>query len=62
MGLWLLVVALLVLVVVGAARGGGHSRRRPPCTHGISSIGPIVIENGKAVSGSDTPHTQACLP
>jgi hypothetical protein len=53
--------ALAVLFLVGAAKGGGrqgHAR----CTHGVSSIGPVVIASGRAVRGSTTPHTQACLP
>jgi hypothetical protein len=52
---------LAVLVLVGAARGGGQSRK-PQCTHGVSSIGPMVIADGRPVSGSTTPNTQACLP
>lgn len=61
LGLWLTAVALLVLVLVGVARGD-ETRKHQPCTHGVSSIGPMVIANGKAVSGSTQPDTQACLP
>jgi hypothetical protein len=33
----------------------------PACTHGMSSIGPVVLRDGKLVGGDDTPHTEACL-
>jgi hypothetical protein len=62
MGLWGVVAALLVLVLVGAARGSGKPKPVGPCTHGVSSIGPVEIANGKIVRGSTTPHTEACLP
>ena len=63
LGPWLVVGLLLVLVLVGAARGDGNKRNRShACTHGLSSIGPVEIENGKVVGGSATPHTEACLP
>ena len=60
LGLWLVAIALLVLVLVGVARGSAAARKQH-CTHGVSSIGPMVIANGQAVSGSTTPHTQACM-
>jgi hypothetical protein len=60
-GLWLIATALVSLVLVGSAPGGGTHERHRQCTHGLSSIGPIVIVNGKVVSGPATPHTQACL-
>lgn len=56
-----LVVALSVLVVIGlvaAVPGQAHQR----CTHGVSSIGPVFIENGRVVGGDTTPRTEACLP
>ena len=61
LGLWLVAIALAVLLLVGAARGGQQSRKAG-CTHGVSSIGPMVIAKGRPVSGSTTPDTQACLP
>jgi hypothetical protein len=56
-----LAIALSVLVVIGlvaAVPGQAHQR----CTHGVSSIGPVFLENGKVVGGDTTPHTEACLP
>ncbi len=32
------------------------------CTHGASSIGPVVLRDGTMVGSDDTPHTEACLP
>jgi hypothetical protein len=61
LALWILVGLLVVLVVVGAARGNDRPKRSHRCTHGLSSIGPVQIENGKVVGGSATPHTEACL-
>jgi len=63
--LWLVVAALLVVLLVGGV--GAHSGTKPPakrrhCTHGLSSIGPAVVKNGKLVAGSTIPYTQACLP
>lgn len=56
-----LAIALSVLVVLGlAAAVPSHARER--CTHGVSSIGPVFIENGKVVGGDTTPDTEACLP
>jgi hypothetical protein len=55
------VTVLLVLLLVGA-RGAGTPHHAPPCTHGVSSLGPLEIANGQAVGGSTTPHTEACLP
>lgn len=57
-----LAIALSVLVVIGlaAAVPGGHAQQR--CTHGVSSVGPVLIENGKVVGGDTTPVTEACLP
>jgi hypothetical protein len=61
LGLWLVAMALSLLLLVDAARGGGQARKAG-CTHGVSSIGPMVIAKGEAFRGSTTPHTQACLP
>ena len=59
--LWAIVAVLVVLVIVGAARGGGRPTHGARCTHGASSIGPAVVNNGKVVGGSLVPHTEACL-
>jgi hypothetical protein len=52
--------AFLLLATPSAARhgrtGGGG-----PCTHGASSIGPVVFRNGKIVGPEPVPHTEACL-
>jgi hypothetical protein len=61
LGLWTIAGLLLVLVLVGAARGDPKPNRSHRCTHGVSSIGPVEIANGKVVGGSTTPHTEACL-
>jgi hypothetical protein len=55
------VVALSVVVILGlvAARSG---RAHPRCTHGVSSLGPVYIKDGRVVGGDTTPDTQACLP
>jgi hypothetical protein len=52
---------VLVLVLVGA-RGAGTPHHTRPCTHGVSSLGPLEIANGQAAGGSTTPQTEACLP
>jgi hypothetical protein len=62
LGLWGVVVVLLVLVVVGAARGDTGPQAQARCTHGLSSVGPVVIAHGKVVAGSLQPTTEACLP
>lgn len=64
--LWLVVAALAVVLIAGGV-GSAPAAKNPPgtgrqCTHGISSIGPLTVENGKVVSGSTVPRTQACLP
>ena len=59
-GLWALVILLLVLVT--SARGDVRPTHARPCTHGVSSIGPVEIVDGKVVGGSTIPHTEACLP
>jgi len=65
LGLWLVVAVLSVVLLAGGV--GAPSAQNPPgkgqqCTHGISSIGPVTVENGKVVGGSTVPRTQACLP
>lgn len=60
-GLWIVAAALLVLVVVAALTGIARSAPSPPCTHGVSSIGPMTLVDGQIVGGSTVPHTEACL-
>jgi hypothetical protein len=50
----------LLLATPSAARHGtaAHSG---PCTHGASSIGPVVFRDGKIASPEPAPHTEACL-
>ncbi len=50
-----LVVAIGIAVTAAAAT--------PPCAHGASSVGPVVLVNGHlAQQRSDlTPHATACL-
>ena len=56
-----LAIAVSVLLVIGlAAAVRGDARQG--CTHGVSSIGPVLIKDGKVVGGDTTPHTEACLP
>jgi hypothetical protein len=60
-GLWVVAAALLVLVGVAAVTGTAAPKPQPPCTHGVSSIGPVTLVDGKIVGGSTVPHTEACL-
>ena len=56
-----LAIAVSILVVIGLAAAVPGSARQP-CTHGVSSIGPVFLKDGKVVGGDTTPHTEACLP
>jgi pyrimidine deaminase RibD-like protein len=52
-------VAVAGLYLTAAvARGQAGAR----CTHGVSSVGPVFLRDGKIVGGDTTPHTEACLP
>jgi hypothetical protein len=55
------VTVALVLLTSGAIENG-RADSRPVCTHGASSLGPIVLQDGQVVGGSTTPTTEACLP
>ena len=55
-----LAIAVSVLVAGLAAAAPGNPHRH--CSHGLSSIGPVVIKDGKVVGGDTVPHTEACLP
>jgi hypothetical protein len=52
---------IAVAVVFGVAAAAGRNPT-PRCTHGLSSIGPVEIQNGRLVGGDPEPHTEACLP
>jgi hypothetical protein len=52
--------AIAVAVGFGVAAAGRNPT--PRCTHGLSSIGPVEIQNGRIVGGDQVPHTEACLP
>jgi len=51
-------MAVALVLGVAAAVGDGATAR---CTHGLSSIGPVEVENGQTVGRDSTPHTEACL-
>jgi hypothetical protein len=51
----ILLGALLVAIVVSSATAD-----EAPCTHGVSSIGPVVLRGGQ-LSGDTRPHREACL-
>jgi hypothetical protein len=51
-----LVGVVLAIVVVTTATADS-----PVCTHGVSSVGPVTLTNGR-LSDDATPHTEACLP
>ncbi len=53
--------AALLLLTTGAIENV-KADTSPICTHGSSSLGPIVLEDGHVVGGSTTPTTEACLP
>lgn len=57
-GLAISLAVVVLLGLVAATPGRAHQR----CTHGVSSIGPVYIEQGQVVGGDTTPDTQACLP
>lgn len=54
-------IALAAVLVVGLA-SAQPVRAHARCTHGVSSIGPVYIENGNVVAGNTMPVTEACLP
>jgi hypothetical protein len=56
-----LAAALCAVLVLGLATAGA-GRAKQPCTHGISSIGPVYFKDGRFAGGDTTPHTEACLP
>jgi hypothetical protein len=53
----LLFVSVIVAVVVVTTATADPS----VCTHGVSSVGPVVLRHGE-ISGSTASHTEACLP
>lgn len=55
-------IVTAVLILLTGAIEPGRADSRPSCTHGASSLGPVVLEGGRIVGGSTTPTTEACLP
>jgi hypothetical protein len=55
-----LAAVLCVLVAIGVA-AAAPGKAHPRCTYGVSSIGPVIVKDGKVVGGDTTPHTEACL-
>jgi hypothetical protein len=54
-------IHLALAAVLGAfILTAGAAGDVPRCTHGVSSIGPVVLVRGH-LTGDTTPHTQACL-
>ena len=53
--------AALLLLTAGAIENV-NADASPICTHGASSLGPILLEDGHVVGGATTPATEACLP
>jgi hypothetical protein len=62
--LWLaaILVAALVLVAASASGSRGQAGKAKACTHGLSSIGPVYLRDGKVVGGDTAAHTETCLP
>jgi hypothetical protein len=54
--LLLAAIAVAVTLAVNLIHREHHKR----CTHGVSSIGPVRVVDGKP-RGSTRPHTEACL-
>lgn len=60
---WLAAILAAVLLLAApssAERINGVTT--PTCTHGLSSIGPVAIRDGKIVGGDSAPRTETCLP
>jgi hypothetical protein len=57
----IIVAGLLLFVASSSANRARPHVKKPVCTHGASSIGPIVLRAGKVVGGNTTPYTEACL-
>ena len=54
-------VAAVGVAAVGALLSAKRGDARPRCTHGVSSVGPVIVRDGRIVGGGTTPHTEACL-
>jgi len=50
-----------LLAVAGLAGATGRAGAGAACTHGASSIGPVVLRDGAIVAGDAVPRTDACL-
>lgn len=56
-------ISAIALIVVATAIAIIVTRSSKPCHGGASSIGPVVIVNGKISPKSDTtPHMTGCKP
>jgi hypothetical protein len=62
LALWAAAACLAIVLTVGPAQGAPSRPGMPGCTHGLSSLGPVQMVDGKIVGGSTTPETEACLP
>jgi hypothetical protein len=56
------ILAAVLLLAATSSAERSNADPTPACTHGMSSIGPVVLRDGKVVAGDGTPHTEACLP
>jgi len=56
------ILAGVLLFAATSAAERGEGAAIPACTQGTSSIGPIVIRDGRVVGGDPTPHTESCVP
>jgi hypothetical protein len=57
----IMIAGLLLFVASSAAERGVPPAKKAVCTHGVSSIGPVYLRDGKIIDGNTTPHTDACL-
>jgi len=58
-----LLVAGAACLALATGAAGSRPAQDPSaeCTHGASSIGPVVLDHGRVVGGSTTPVMEACL-
>jgi len=57
-----LVAGALLLLAAGSCVALARATGGASCTHGASSLGPVILLDGKLVGGDLTPHTDVCLP
>jgi hypothetical protein len=51
---------IVTAFLLGVAAAAGRNAPRG-CTYGLSSIGPVEINNSQIVGGDSVPRTEACL-